>query len=380
MKISIINTLYAPFKVGGAEVSVQALAEGLVERGHEVQVICLRDGEKEMRTTINGVSVVYLPLANIYWPYDGKDRGLLKKVIWNLVDTYNIVMAGRVKTLVDQFSPDVVHTNNLKGFSVAVWRWISESKVRVVHTSRDYYLFHPNSTLFSNGSNQSVRKTSVLLGSWIKKKESKFVNAYIGISNYITNLHIENGFFCYSESNTIFNVVTHDVPPKIIEYKIVVGFMGHLSVSKGFDSFIEMARKFDSPAIKFIAAGNRATDSKSLDLYKNAIDSKIDLLGFVSPSHFLSKVDVVVMPVKWNEPFGRVAVEAALAGKLVFINPRGGLKELSEIVPNIQILDENTFLDDIKNGYPVKKSFIPWHSNFSVRKVVSAYCSVYSGE
>jgi len=40
VKIAIINTLYYPNVVGGAERSVQFLAEGLVKKGHEVVVIC----------------------------------------------------------------------------------------------------------------------------------------------------------------------------------------------------------------------------------------------------------------------------------------------------------------------------------------------------
>ncbi|HBV6188764.1 TPA: glycosyltransferase family 4 protein, partial [Klebsiella pneumoniae] len=32
MKITIINTLYYPYRLGGAEVSVQVLAESLVKR------------------------------------------------------------------------------------------------------------------------------------------------------------------------------------------------------------------------------------------------------------------------------------------------------------------------------------------------------------
>ena len=41
MKIAIINTLYAPNKVGGAEKSVQILAENFSDLGNDVIVICL---------------------------------------------------------------------------------------------------------------------------------------------------------------------------------------------------------------------------------------------------------------------------------------------------------------------------------------------------
>jgi hypothetical protein len=40
LKILIFNTLYYPNIVGGAEKSVQLLAEGLIKKGHEVVIIC----------------------------------------------------------------------------------------------------------------------------------------------------------------------------------------------------------------------------------------------------------------------------------------------------------------------------------------------------
>ncbi len=43
MKIIIVNSLYYPYKFGGAEVSVQLLAEGLVARGITVKVITLNN-------------------------------------------------------------------------------------------------------------------------------------------------------------------------------------------------------------------------------------------------------------------------------------------------------------------------------------------------
>jgi len=43
MKIMMINTLYHPYKVGGAEVSVQLLAEKLANMGHTVSVVTLHN-------------------------------------------------------------------------------------------------------------------------------------------------------------------------------------------------------------------------------------------------------------------------------------------------------------------------------------------------
>ena len=67
MKLAIINTLYAPNNVGGAEKSVQALAEYFVFLGHDVIVICL--GKENANYKLNGVSVSSLKIKNDFWPF-----------------------------------------------------------------------------------------------------------------------------------------------------------------------------------------------------------------------------------------------------------------------------------------------------------------------
>ena len=65
----IVNTLYYPYQIGGAEVSVQLLAEELVRKGHQVRVVCIHKENNKKIANINDVEVVYLPLKNIYWPF-----------------------------------------------------------------------------------------------------------------------------------------------------------------------------------------------------------------------------------------------------------------------------------------------------------------------
>ncbi|HCA5778275.1 TPA: glycosyl transferase family 1, partial [Klebsiella pneumoniae] len=49
MNIVLFNTLYYPYRIGGAEVSVQILAEELVAKGNNVTVVSLSEGLKQER-------------------------------------------------------------------------------------------------------------------------------------------------------------------------------------------------------------------------------------------------------------------------------------------------------------------------------------------
>lgn len=167
MKIMLVNSLYYPFKVGGAEVSVQLLAEGLVKHGCDVMVVTLTNDRMRHLTTeyINKVKVVRVYLKNIYWPFDEKDnRGSIKKLVWHIIDSYNPLMQKIVNKLVNDFSPDIIHTNNICGFSTSIWN--KYDKIKVIHTIRDYYLLTPSSVL---SDNKKLTAIDIAL-SWIKKK------------------------------------------------------------------------------------------------------------------------------------------------------------------------------------------------------------------
>lgn len=346
MKVLIVNTLYHPHKIGGAEVSVQLLAEGLVAAGHYVRVVSLHDQKLKKIEKINGVEISYLPLFNKYWPYSNYIPTKLEKLVWHILDTYNLVMAKRVEQEIVEFKPDIVHTNNLAGFSVSVWDRISSLKLPLVHTTRDYYLFHPNSTLYKNNKNQNPEDISIKLLSFFKKNAAKKVQYYIGISRFIKNFHLDNGFFNKKKSTFIYNGVEFIEKEKKITVRKKVGYIGRLTKDKGFDKYCEIARN-NSEMFDFVAAGRFQNDTEGLELRNKAEISNVEILGFVDFKEFLKLVDAIVLPIQWNEPFGRVIVESALAGVEVYSNKVGGISELYDIFPNLnEINNSNLFISE----------------------------------
>ncbi|WP_179990404.1 glycosyltransferase family 4 protein [Acinetobacter sp. YH12252] len=369
MKVLIVNTLYHPHKIGGAEVSVQLLAEGLVKAGHEVRVVSLHDQNVKKIDRVNGVEVSYLPLFNKYWPYSDYVPTKLEKLVWHLLDTYNIVMSKRIESELLEFKPDVVHTNNIAGFSVAVWSIVNKHKIPLVHTSRDYYLHHPNSTLFKKGKIQSTNDIEVKLWSFIKRKASKKVTSYVGISKFILDFHLNEGFFNNKNADFIYNPIEKVFVNKEKPTKCV-GFIGRLSEDKGFDVFCDIAKKNRTENIKFIAAGKFPNGSEGDQLKKIADEANVELLGFINFKSFISQVDSVVLPIKWNEPFGRVVVESALAGVNVYTNKIGGVAELFDFFDNIYEIKE--FSSNVKQV--VKKNIT---MDFNIKKNVELYVLIY---
>ncbi|QJB49871.1 glycosyltransferase family 4 protein [Acinetobacter sp. NEB149] len=371
MRILIVNTLYHPFKVGGAEVSVQLLAEGLVKAGHQVRVVSLHDQNVKKINRVNGVEVSYLPLFNKYWPYSDYVPTKLEKLVWHFLDNYNIVMAKRVESEILDFKPDIIHTNNLAGFSVSIWSKVSNLRIPLVHTSRDYYLFHPNNTLYKNNDIQDPNSIEVRLFSIFKKIISKKVQYYIGISDFIKEFHLKNNFFDKNKSSFIYNAVDMIKKENNVDRRKKIGYIGSLTKDKGFDKYCEIAKN-NNDKYDFLAAGRFKKNTEGLRLEKEAELSNVKLLGFVEFKDFLKIVDSVVLPIQWNEPFGRVIVESCLAGVDVYSNKVGGISELYKIFPNLkEIKNGDLFINEKRVDNTVISHI------FSVENVVFEHLKIY---
>lgn len=379
MNIVLFNTLYYPYRIGGAEVSVQILAEELVAKGNNVTVVSLSEGVKQERDNIGGVKIIKLPIKNLYWPFNQKKQSKLTRLLWHIIDIYNPAYNKTVKDIFTETEPDVVHTNNLSGFSTSVWAVAKKNKIKIVHTARDYYLMHPNCTLFKNNENMNVNSLNVKAWSFFKKKKSANIDVFIGISEFITNLHKNNGFFKESLCTTIYNPVVVNAIKQGESTQLTnkrVGFIGRLSEEKGFLEYCELAK--NNQNYTFFAAGNYISEKEKERLSKFSNDANVNVLGYVQVEKFFDMVDIVILPIKWNEPFGRVVVESVLAGKLVISRKVGSILELSQILPNIRLVDSliDEF-DDVVNSVVMSEVSEDVKKMFSPDNVANKYISAY---
>jgi glycosyltransferase involved in cell wall biosynthesis len=106
---------------------------------------------------------------------------------------------------------------------------------------------------------------------------------------------------------------------------LLVLYAGKRSLGKGFPVFVEAARSLVAryPGVAFAAAGPG----------DRVMPAPVHLLG--SRPHaemraLYDLADVVVQPAVWPEPFSRVPLEAAAAGKPVVATRVGGMAEAVE--------------------------------------------------
>lgn len=326
MRIIIVNTLYAPYAIGGAEKSVQTLAEGFSNLENEVLVITL--GKENSFFELNGVSVNVLKLENKYWPFGYNTSTKFDKLEWHIRDVSNKKYDLNIKNILISFKPDILFTNNLVGFSTRVWSIAKTLNIKIVHTLRDYYLQCPKTVKFRENKNCEKLCFDCNVLSVLKKKRTAKVDFVVGISEYVLNDHLKNNYFKDTPSQVIYNGFDIEKSNPIHKTDgIVFGFIGQINKTKGIELLLKSFLNLKETNWKLLIAGK--VDSNYLDHLKSINNSKnIEYLGYVNSTTFFKKIDVLITPSLWNEPFGRVVIESIFNKKPVLGSRTGGISEL----------------------------------------------------
>ena len=319
--------------IGGAERVAQAVAEGLVGRGHRVSVLSLSPDAESRQAELNGVQVHFCRLKNLYWPFPVSAAGYGTKVMWHLIDTYNTAMARSVGEKLDEIRPDVVNTHNLAGFSVAAWGAVKARQLPLVHTLHDQYLLCPYSTMFKNGKNCDTRCLGCRLCSAPRGHMTNRVDGVIGVSRFILQRHLDLGFFAAARAAVVHSgyqppAGAATAPAAEARLPLRIGFLGRLEPGKGLHRLIDAFLRLPPGVAELRIAGTGDPAYEASLRQRVGERGDVRWLGFVAPEAFLPEVQLLVVPSIWHEAMGRVVLEAFAHGIPVAGADRGGIPEL----------------------------------------------------
>ncbi len=133
---------------------------------------------------------------------------------------------------------------------------------------------------------------------------------------------------------------------KFPEKQNIITFVGKLNKSKGYDlageAVVNILNKWKN--WKAVFAGNEEREKynfshKNLKIYKWLSHDKILKL--------LKKSSICLVPSVWEEPFGRISMEASNYANAVILSDKGGLLETSKHYIKIRNLDANSIYKSI---------------------------------
>ncbi len=326
MKILIFAEVYYPDVMGGGEFSTKQMAEGLAAMGHEIVVFCL--GEADRNEEINGVLVRrrYLPglsehfLSIIKISRCKKTMTHLKKCAAKWPDLfYSKRWYERYLSVIKQEQPDAVHTASPMAYLglVNLWKAAYDSKLPVSHTARSDRLLKLNA--FGGR----------LDGFYARKNAgaSSYLTALATPSHFMLDCHHSMGIRGRRFNEVIYNAVDFDPIPlsaELVKQKEnMVLYAGEISEKKGIRTLLQAMDKEDDLRLLLIGNGALADTLKK--------EGRADMIGWIEREAlyaYMKKAKVVVLPSKWNEPFGRILVEALFHGTIAIGSDRGGIPEV----------------------------------------------------
>jgi glycosyltransferase involved in cell wall biosynthesis len=336
MRILLANTLYPsdlhPDIRGGAETFSKRLCEALVSRGHSVRVVrCGPVVGKWAPEKVNGVEIVTLPVRNVYSPWLNRPRNAAVRAIWHLLDD-RLPAAPGFDAIIEEFRPDVLHTNVLPGLTVGLWAKAKAHGIPVVHTLHDYYLVCARSLRFSNGDRCAKTCSGCGVLTANRRRAASLVDTVVSVSDRTLAVHREDGVFAKDVSSRIIRnpppeISAHVSVVQVVDRPMVFGFLGRSCVEKGSFELAKAFRNMPRERARLVIAGH-ADDVTRNRILQEAGTADVEFLGFVSPERFFSEVDVMVLPSLWDEPSPMTIGEAFAYARPVIGSRRGGIPEL----------------------------------------------------
>lgn len=340
MKILMVNKFL--YHCGGSETYIFKLGNYLMERGHEVQYFGMYDKRNTVGNKVNAYT------QNM----DFHNGSMLSKITYPFKTIYSIEARKKIRLVLDDFQPDVVHLNNFNYqltpsviLEIVKWRKNNKKNCKIVFTAHDYNLVCPNHMCRNPNTDENCEKC--LGGHFINCAKGKCIHgsrAKSIIGTLEGTFWKLNGAYryidvmiCCSEfmktkidTNPVFTsktIALHNFIDKVewkdTKKKEYVLYFGRYSKEKGIETLIEVCKQL--PDIPFVFAG-----SGPLEDQINKIDN-INNVGFQSGDvleKLIREARFSVYPSEWYENCPFSVMESQMYGTPVLGADIGGIPEL----------------------------------------------------
>ena len=301
MRVLYISDFFLP-DIGGVEVISGQLLSALKRMGHQFVVATSHQSLKlPDRTDYDGIEVHRFQFRR---SLAGRDLKSMKEIV------------ERLGALKGGFKPDLVH------IACGVNAFFME-RTRSIHPAKTLVTLH--GMLDPVVTREGVLSRMLTSADWI-----------VAVSAAVMN-DLHRGFpETIDHSSLILNALGMPAlapaplvldPPRLL-------CVGRLVREKGFDvairAMIPLVARF--PAARMIVAGDGIARLELEELARQlGIADAIEFCGWVAPERvgaLINGASMVIMPSRWQEPFGLVALEAAQMARPVVATRQGGLPEI----------------------------------------------------
>lgn len=332
MKIVLINNLYKPYAVGGAEKVVEKQAIELVDKGYDVVIITTMPwrgwGSWIPQKGMEDEVLIYRFWSpNLCWYKNLSKHGFLFKLLWHIIDIWNWWSGRIVGDILENEKPDEVVLHNLMGVGYGLGIRNKELGKKLVLYLHDVQLVEPSGVLMWNHIKDSVAQ---IIYSKIMKRKFAGVNEVICPSKFLADFYQTRGFFKNSDFRIQIEEINKRHNSEVSDQKLEINFLfvGSLVEHKGIRILMEAWNSVgNNNELHIVGDGALRKEVEDWSKGKTNVHFHGRLEGDLLEEIY-NKCDVLIFPSICLENRPTVIVEALERGLKVIASNTGGVSEL----------------------------------------------------
>jgi glycosyltransferase involved in cell wall biosynthesis len=331
-RIAILADWWWPDTVGGAELSARSAALELA-RFAQVAIFVPAAVQKVYADGPLTVHALRRPFARRVHAESVVRHGMEFLTAWLLPP-----VTWRLSAAIRDFDPDVTVATNVSRTGPWLLRRAKASRSGYVRTFHDL-----SDTCWRRSRLKAGHACASICGECqvktrIMRAATPASAVSVCVSGFVQAELIRAGLTTPEESIVAYPMTGSDTtvrPPATTAGDLVLGYIGRLDPVKGIEPAIRTAaayRRATGKAVSMVVAGEgQAGYVRQLAALADAESLDVDFAGRLDIDTFCGRVDAVLIPSTWMEPFGRVAVEVGSRYRPMLISPTGGLPEAAAV-------------------------------------------------
>lgn len=354
MKILMVNKFLYPN--GGSETYIFKLGDYLKSQGHEVEYFGMEHEDRIVGNSVNS----YTSNMNFH-------TSKIEKLLYPIKIIYSKEARKKIRVVLDDFKPDVVHLNNFNFqltpsiiYEIKKYEKDTTRKIKIVFTAHDYQLICPNHMMNNPCTRENCEKCvggnfvncikgKCIHGSTVKSiigaiegylykilKTYKNLDSIICPSKFLADKLNTNNLF--KDKTIVLHNFIDEVPWKDIDKEKYVLYFGRFSEEKGIKTLIEVCRVL--PEIQFVFAGSGPLE-KEIEKIPN-----IKNVGFKNGKELeelIRKAKFSIYPSEWYENCPFSVMESQMYGTPVLGANIGGVPELIQVNKTGELFESGNF-------------------------------------
>ena len=269
-------------------------------------------------------------------------------------------LKSKLKSTTNEYSKKLIKDLNLKDYDIVEIHNRPQLLHKLLEKVKNRFIFYFHNDPLSMKGSQSINERIKILNS---TDRIIFVSEWV---RYRFFLDLDKKL--QSKTEVIYPSVNLQRP---VKKKKSIIFVGRLNYSKGYDLFKDAISKIldEFPVWKAFSIGDEERRSIYISHPKH---KEIGFINHKKTLNILNRSEIAVVPSRWDEPFGRTALEASSRGCATIISNRGGLTETTDHAIIIKKLEVTNLYKEIRKliKYPKRRKKIQMLGRKNVKHLV----------